>query len=64
MKKMSLDENKEVIGGYYWKCRNTYHSSWPGNTFVSSWHGLFSTANAKMNEHRRIYGHTDTWISK
>ncbi|HEL2151006.1 TPA: hypothetical protein TZC45_001728 [Streptococcus suis] len=63
MKKLSIKQSSEVVGGYRWKCKHTYHSKWAGNTFVSSWHAFFDTANTAMNEHRRTYGHTDTWIS-
>ena len=64
MKKLSIEQNKEVIGGWRWKCKHSYHSSWPGNTFVSSWHAYFSTCNTAMNEHRRTYGHTNIWIAE
>lgn len=64
MKKLSIEQNKEVIGGWRWKCKHSYHISWPGNTFVSSWHAYFSTCNTAMNEHRRTYGHTNTWIAE
>lgn len=63
MKKMSKEQSEKVSGGYVWKCKNSYHSSWAGNTFVSSYHFLFSTANTAMNEHRRTYGHTNTWVA-
>lgn len=60
---MSKEQSEKVSGGYVWKCKNSYHSSWAGNTFVSAYHILFSTANAQMNEHRRVYGHTNTWVA-
>ncbi|WP_301405485.1 hypothetical protein [Enterococcus entomosocium] len=63
MDKLSKEQSEKISGGYNWKCKHTYHSSWAANTFVSAFHLRFSTANAAMNEHRRTYGHTNTWIA-
>ncbi|MCB5955086.1 hypothetical protein [Enterococcus sp. CWB-B31] len=63
MKELTVKQNEKIVGGYHWKCKNNYHSSWAGNTFVSAYHIFFGTANAAMNEHRRTYGHTNTWVA-
>lgn len=63
MKKLTVEQNEQIIGGYHWKCKHDYHSNWAGNTFVSAYHVFFSTAKDAMNEHRRTYGHTNTWIA-
>lgn len=67
MKKMSSEEQQSVKGGFYWKCQSTYHSGWANNTFVSSWHALWSTAEARRAEHIRLYTHatsSNTWVTK
>lgn len=66
MKKMLLKDQETAKGGFYWKCQSSYHSSWANNTFVSSFHGFWSTANSRRAEHVRSYSHAtdqNTWVT-
>lgn len=64
MQKMEAKSQKAARGGFYWKCKSDYHSSWPGNTFVSDFYFTFSGADSRRAEHVRTYTHaTNTWVA-
>lgn len=63
MKKIGLAQQKEIMGGFYWKCKHSYHSSWPANTFVSAYYFTWTNANSRRAEHQRMYDHNNTWVT-
>ncbi|WP_375179935.1 hypothetical protein [Enterococcus rotai] len=67
MKEMTVENQKDTLGGFYWKCQAKYHSGWRANTFVSAWHGTWASANSRRAEHVKTYSHasdSNTWVSK